>query len=1122
MDKIYLLIGNDTPLAVCLRKSEGEGDPVPYDLSTAERMRLALVGHGMHVFAEDIEISGEDNNIISGVILGRSLLKGDYDLEVTFNLDGRDKRFAINDMFEAVDFLAEDQDGTAEGEGAGIFVTITVQPELIEISGPAGPQGKSAYQVWLDDGHTGTEDDFFEWLAAQTPNPDWNQNDSTKADFIKNRTHWEEESTTTIPDAKLAWSGSTPEDLDFWFHGTNVHIPRTSTGWGLTWQGGELFIDDNGFGYELGVYNGEEWSINPFDPSYDQQPYPLGVDVVITSGTTIHKLDNKFLDMDSEPTTGSGKPVTSGGVKAAIADFVTRAVNDLLNYYTKTETYTKAEVNQLVAGINNWEIVPVAQLPEASADTMHKIYLVPSSNPKTRNVKDEFITVEVSGAYSWEQIGTTAIDLTNYVTRQDLTTALADYVTSSAFTQALALKQDVIADLSQIREGATDNVKYTSQSLTDAQKTQARTNIAAASEAEVSQLRSEVYRSINIFTSDYGPLAESANIAIRELYIPSGVWQSGIVMAVMNNVIGNAERYHIKFYTSNLSQLLLEFVATPDSTGLSLCVNDSGAAILVDWTKFSGLITSARYAITEQTTNIDNAPIIKLFHETHYYKQVPFSEITQVGGFYDSRNAGYALTINSSCSYSEAFELPKNAKLTYSKYGYSVCVLYDSMLQPIAAVNESVDNLSESYPTAKYIAVSTGNEKIPSCKLSYYTAYSKLLNESVARIKNNTEQIKEIERVNYNKIDNIFVSYKPDSDFAELFDARSGWSYDSVSKCLVNSSLGISNYLRCKHSFACDPRKVIYKFTPSYSAKIVFGTVNDITYATDGNVAFSIDFSNGVITNHGSFANTPNLSTSLNYSNFVVPTGYNNDLFILSMSYDHRGTIISLWDATKCVELVTDYVAFNKDTIGQDRYGYDKYYIYSETGTMQIFDFIVKTDEIPGGCRAYFVGDSITWGVQNPDINTVWSYMAAEHIQNSVVSGRSGCQIIQVQDRLEVEAAALKPQYVIMMIGQNGGNTEALLTKAISTIYEVGAVPIVCTNIQSSDATTITPVNSQILSVCSTLGLVPVRMDIATSVNGDISQGQDSSLFASGNVHPNADGSKKMFLRLFSDHPELW
>lgn len=61
-----------------------------------------------------------------------------------------------------------------------------------------------------------------------------------------------------------------------------------------------------------------------------------------------------------------------------------------------------------------------------------------------------------------------------------------------AIQSDLAQKQDVIPDLQQIRAGATDTVKYTSQSLTDAQKEQARANIGAASDSEVSQLRSEV------------------------------------------------------------------------------------------------------------------------------------------------------------------------------------------------------------------------------------------------------------------------------------------------------------------------------------------------------------------------------------------------------------------------------------------------------------------------------------------------------------------------------------------------------------------------------------------------------------------------------------------------------
>ena len=44
--------------------------------------------------------------------------------------------------------------------------------------------------------------------------------------------------------------------------------------------------------------------------------------------------------------------------------------------------------------------------------------------------------------------------MSNYVTTQDLNTALADYVTSTAFTQALASKQDTISDLAAIRAGA--------------------------------------------------------------------------------------------------------------------------------------------------------------------------------------------------------------------------------------------------------------------------------------------------------------------------------------------------------------------------------------------------------------------------------------------------------------------------------------------------------------------------------------------------------------------------------------------------------------------------------------------------------------------------------------------
>lgn len=137
---------------------------------------------------------------------------------------------------------------------------------------------------------------------------------------------------------------------------------------------------------------------------------------------------------------------TKQEVDALIANFITNTVNNLVNYYLKSETYTKAEVQQLIAAVKQFTYVSVAELPTASADTMNKIYLVPSTNPATRNVKDEFITISVTDqgttTYSWEQIGSTAIDLSGYYTSAQtdaaINTALASYSTTTQMNAAIA------------------------------------------------------------------------------------------------------------------------------------------------------------------------------------------------------------------------------------------------------------------------------------------------------------------------------------------------------------------------------------------------------------------------------------------------------------------------------------------------------------------------------------------------------------------------------------------------------------------------------------------------------------------------------------------------------------
>lgn len=94
---------------------------------------------------------------------------------------------------------------------------------------------------------------------------------------------------------------------------------------------------------------------------------------------------------DSTPTANSANYVTSGGVK---------------NY-----------VDAAISGVSQFKYEVVTSLPTASANTMGKIYLVAHSH-SSNDGYDEYITLEsgtTTKTYSWEKIGNTDIDLSNYV-----------------------------------------------------------------------------------------------------------------------------------------------------------------------------------------------------------------------------------------------------------------------------------------------------------------------------------------------------------------------------------------------------------------------------------------------------------------------------------------------------------------------------------------------------------------------------------------------------------------------------------------------------------------------------------------------------------------------------------
>ena len=72
--------------------------------------------------------------------------------------------------------------------------------------------------------------------------------------------------------------------------------------------------------------------------------------------------------------------------------FITNTVNNLANYYLKTQTYTQAEVDALIHAAVNGRLRKVNTLPASGEPNV--IYLVPKTTPETSNACDEYIWQE--------------------------------------------------------------------------------------------------------------------------------------------------------------------------------------------------------------------------------------------------------------------------------------------------------------------------------------------------------------------------------------------------------------------------------------------------------------------------------------------------------------------------------------------------------------------------------------------------------------------------------------------------------------------------------------------------------------------------------------------------------
>lgn len=324
------------------------------------------------------------------------------------------------------------------------------------------------------------------------------------------------------------------------------------------------------------------------------------------------------------------------GAEGALQTLIQQVSASLVNYYLKTETYSKAEVNTIVDTIKQFRYIVANALPEASASTMGIIYLIPSTNPKTQNVKDEFLTVLDGSAYNWEQIGSTTVDLSGYSTTEQMNAAIASALASYyTKTQVDALNTTI-----------TNRILFLERGLGKYDNTRSVT---------LQQATAGKYVNVNgqeVSASGYGISAEVQLNAGDIMLVPSAEAVPAdvslfarIVTRTYQKVINYAYTYRQDYpelpatATADYDQTLV-YTAQYDETG--------DTPVLTGWTRAGQTYTTL--PATREVTESYYEPLMKqavaAMPSTGYYVYLcPTSMTIVVSGYTATVNGGVALVV---------------------------------------------------------------------------------------------------------------------------------------------------------------------------------------------------------------------------------------------------------------------------------------------------------------------------------------------------------------------------------------------------------------------------------------------------------------------------------------------
>lgn len=112
-----------------------------------------------------------------------------------------------------------------------------------------------------------------------------------------------------------------------------------------------------------------------------------------------------------------------------VSNFITRTVDNLTNYFLKSETYSQEQIDNMVSSIPKFSIEVVDNLPTSNI-SYTTIYLLVNGN-EDLNLYTEYIYVN----NVWEKLGTQKLDLSGYYTKEEINSLLSNIDLSDYYTK---------------------------------------------------------------------------------------------------------------------------------------------------------------------------------------------------------------------------------------------------------------------------------------------------------------------------------------------------------------------------------------------------------------------------------------------------------------------------------------------------------------------------------------------------------------------------------------------------------------------------------------------------------------------------------------------------------------